>query len=50
MSEPVVLINVFEVPVADAEQFVAAWEKTRDSVSCGDGASNRPSPRYLGLE
>ena len=30
MSEPVVLINVFEVPVADAEQFVAAWEKTRD--------------------
>ena len=30
MSEPVVLINVFEVPAADAEQFVAAWEKTRD--------------------
>jgi hypothetical protein len=30
VSEPVVLINVFEVPVADAEQFVAAWEKTRD--------------------
>jgi hypothetical protein len=24
VSEPVVLINVFEVPVADAEQFVAA--------------------------
>jgi heme-degrading monooxygenase HmoA len=30
VSEPVVLINVLEVPVADAEQFVAAWEKTRD--------------------
>ena len=30
MPEPVVLINVFEVPAADAQQFVAAWEKTRD--------------------
>ncbi len=30
MTEPVVLINVFEVPAADAEQFIAAWEKTRD--------------------
>lgn len=30
MSEPVVLINVFKVPAADAEQFIAAWEETRD--------------------
>lgn len=30
MPEPVVLINVFAVPAADAEKFVAAWEKTRD--------------------
>ena len=30
VSEPAVLINVFEVPAADAEECVAAWEKTRD--------------------
>jgi hypothetical protein len=30
VTDPVVLINVFEVPAADAEQFIAAWEKTRD--------------------
>ncbi len=30
MSGPVVLINVFEVPAADAEEFITAWEKTRD--------------------
>jgi hypothetical protein len=30
MAEPVILINAFEVPAADAESFVAAWEKTRD--------------------
>jgi len=30
VTEPVVLINVFEVPAADAEAFIAGWEKTRD--------------------
>jgi heme oxygenase (mycobilin-producing) len=30
MARPVVLINVFEVPAADAAEFVPAWEKTRD--------------------
>jgi heme oxygenase (mycobilin-producing) len=30
MSEPVTLINAFEVPAGDAEDFVAAWERTRD--------------------
>ena len=30
MPDPVASINVFEVPAADAEQFIAAWEKTRD--------------------
>jgi heme-degrading monooxygenase HmoA len=27
MAEPLVLINVFEVPAGEAEQFIAAWEK-----------------------
>ena len=30
MAEPLVLINVFEVPTTEADQFIAAWEKTRD--------------------
>jgi hypothetical protein len=27
MAEPVILINAFEVPAADADAFVAAWQK-----------------------
>lgn len=30
MAEPVVLVNSFEVPAGQAEEFIAAWEKTRD--------------------
>jgi heme oxygenase (mycobilin-producing) len=30
MSEPVTLINAFEVPAADAADFIAGWERTRD--------------------
>jgi heme oxygenase (mycobilin-producing) len=30
VAEPLVLINAFEVPAADAERFIAAWERTRD--------------------
>jgi heme-degrading monooxygenase HmoA len=30
VAEPVVLINSFEVPAADAEKFIAAWQQTRD--------------------
>ena len=26
MADPLVLINAFEVPREDAEQFIAAWE------------------------
>jgi len=29
MTKAVVLINSFEVPAADAENFIAAWERTR---------------------
>jgi len=37
MAEPVVLINVFEVPAADADGFVAAWEKARDYLRSQPG-------------
>ena len=28
----VILINIFEVPAGDEDEFIAAWEKTRDCV------------------
>ena len=37
MAEPVILINAFEVPAADAESFTAAWEKTRDYLETQPG-------------
>jgi len=37
MTEAVVLINSFEVPAADADVFIAAWEKTRDRGGRCDG-------------
>jgi heme oxygenase (mycobilin-producing) len=37
MAESVILINSFEVPAADAEQFIAAWEKTRDYLQSQPG-------------
>ena len=37
MAEPLVLVNAFEVPAADAEQFVAAWERTRDYLMSQPG-------------
>jgi heme oxygenase (mycobilin-producing) len=37
MTEPVVLINSFEVPAADAEAFIAGWEKTRDYLQTQPG-------------
>jgi heme-degrading monooxygenase HmoA len=30
MAEPVVLINSFEVPAADAGRFITAWQQARD--------------------
>ena len=30
MTEPLVLINAFEVAAAEAEKFIAAWEQSRD--------------------
>ncbi len=37
MAEPLVLINAFEVPRDEAEQFIAAWEKTRDYLATQPG-------------
>lgn len=35
--EPVVLINAFEVPAADAEAFIAGWERVRDYLRTQPG-------------
>jgi heme-degrading monooxygenase HmoA len=37
VTEPLVLINSFEVPSADADTFIAAWEKTRDYLQAQPG-------------
>ena len=37
MAEPLTLINAFEVPPGDAENFIAAWEKTRDYLQTQPG-------------
>jgi heme oxygenase (mycobilin-producing) len=37
MAEAVTLINAFEVPAEDAENFIAAWEKTRDYLRTQPG-------------
>ena len=37
MADPVTLINAFEVPGEEADQFVAAWEKTRDYLRSQPG-------------
>jgi heme-degrading monooxygenase HmoA len=37
VAEPLVLINVFEVPAEEAEQFIAAWEKMRDYLKAQPG-------------
>lgn len=37
MAEPVVLINSFEVPAADAETFITAWQQARDYLATQPG-------------
>ena len=37
MAAEVILINVFEVPVVEAERFIAAWERTRDYLQTQPG-------------
>jgi heme oxygenase (mycobilin-producing) len=33
VTEPLILINAFEVPGEEADEFIAAWEKTRDYLA-----------------
>ena len=40
MAEEVILINAFEVPAGGAENFIAAWEKTRDYLQTQPGYVN----------
>jgi heme-degrading monooxygenase HmoA len=37
VAEPLTLINAFEVPGEQAEQFIAAWEKTRGYLETQPG-------------
>lgn len=37
MAEPVVLINVFEVPAGEADTFIAEWEKAADYLKMQAG-------------
>jgi heme-degrading monooxygenase HmoA len=37
MPEPVILINSFEVPGDQAENFISAWERTRDYLESQPG-------------
>jgi heme-degrading monooxygenase HmoA len=37
MAESVTLINSFEVPVDEADRFIAAWETTRDYLATQPG-------------
>jgi heme-degrading monooxygenase HmoA len=41
MPGEVVLINAFEVPAADAEAFLAAWEKASDYLQSQPGYVDR---------
>ena len=37
MAEPLILINAFEVPGEEVDQFIAAWERTRDYLAAQPG-------------
>jgi heme oxygenase (mycobilin-producing) len=37
MTDPVILINAFEVPDGEADQFITAWEKSRDFMQAQPG-------------
>jgi len=37
MAESVTLINAFEVPSAEADMFIAAWEQARDYLATQPG-------------
>ena len=47
-SDPVVLINLFEVPTGADEQFIAAWEHARDFLAGQDGYRSTELHQSLG--
>jgi heme oxygenase (mycobilin-producing) len=49
-SGPVVLINLFEVPAAAEEEFIAAWEAARDFLAAQDGYQSTALHHSLGPE
>ena len=46
-SDPVVLINLFEVPAGADEGFIAAWERARDFLQAQDGYRSTELHRSL---
>jgi len=50
MTEPVTLINAFEVPADEADKFIAAWEKARDYLATQPGYIDTALHRAVGPE
>lgn len=48
VDEPVVLINAFEVPPGDDEEFVAAWEHAKELLRTQPGFIDAALHRSLG--
>jgi heme oxygenase (mycobilin-producing) len=47
-NDPVVLINLFEVPAGADEGFIGAWERARDFLAAQDGYRSTALHRSLG--
>ena len=50
MAEPVTLINAFEVPAAEADRFIAAWEQARDYLAAQPGYVDTALHQAVGPE
>ena len=50
MSEPLTLINAFEVPAGEADRFIAAWEKARDYLATQPGYVDTALHQAVGPE
>jgi heme-degrading monooxygenase HmoA len=50
MSEPVTLINAFEVPADEADRFIAAWENARDYLATQPGYLDTALHQAVGPE
>jgi heme-degrading monooxygenase HmoA len=47
-NDPVVLINLFEMPAGADEEFIGAWERARDFLAAQDGYRSTALHRSLG--